>query len=164
MQYALIEEAWCTGTPPPMMVRDDKLFDVGKFGSRAPVCDGDSFEKAIETAYPPTDGEAYERSFGSRTSSTLPGHAPAPGVCPDAPRGRAGGGDGRGDGRTEHQSQTGQARGGSAGDAKVAEQNALYDLILFCLSGILVVLVLDQFVTIGQTIAMTRATMASRMA
>lgn len=131
LDYALLADAWNTGPPPPM-----RVFDNSAMFDSEPRNDDD---QAIEASPSPElrDKGSYDRLIGTRTTSTLRHHAPSTSRAVDASTLYS-----------ERQDMAPRAEVSASDD-----RGALYDVILFILAGCLAVLVFEQFVTIGQSLA-----------
>lgn len=180
VEYSLIGEAWGTSTPP-VRYRADALFDVGKnpnySGLDENLCDS---HQALESAYPPdasVNGGATDRFAFSRTNSTLPAHKPrSDDACPP-------GGDlmdrlparsysrespveGSGvpggqlvDGRSSAPSMTPSYPSARpiADKTDAAERGTLYDILVFLLFGLLLVLAMHEIASLGEFVGRSRA-------
>lgn len=157
LSYATIDEAWAASSPPPSVRTGDPLFDTGKDGPLlqdrnfcAPLGDAaGSAPDALESAYP---AAIYDRMYGSRDTSTLHQHQPrdsADSVPQDDPRHMYG--------------REGIAAKGPPETARTHrnDSGALFDVLLFTLFGILLILVMNEFVSVGEAIGRMRAAAAS---
>lgn len=84
MQYATIDEAWSTSTPP-VRYPPDNSFQVGRN-------DGTQLDSnfcrpgvTLESAYPSPRAEEYERLYGSRSEKRLEGHSTQDPGCQGTP-------------------------------------------------------------------------------
>jgi hypothetical protein len=180
VQYATIEEAWSTSTPAARYPSDG-LFDVGRYdGSRL----DSNFCKpgvALESAYPPTGGgEEYGRMYGTRDTSTLQMHSPRDPGCTGAPPSAT---------VDDAHPDRMYARGGESGEsgervppvhdpvppppepthslgkANVSrednERGRLYDVLVFILFGLLLVLAMHEIAALGEVIGRNRGAAAA---
>jgi hypothetical protein len=134
--YASIEEAWANSTPP-IRTQIDPTPDVYKNDTSPSLyCDSNGAEAA------------YDRLYGSRDEKALDFHVSGDEVCPP---------------RSDAAFATDRRRGwSSVEDFRVPgtgvqksttpendERRVTFDLLLFTLFGILLILIMEQFVNIG---------------
>jgi len=162
IQYATIEEAWSASTPPARYPSSG-LFDVGKFDERVDANFCDASGVALESAYPPsTASKPYDRMHGTRTMDTLKMHSPRdPGCSASPPEGR------------ESEPESMYAKGSrtsvhaapiatpSAASTASAERGRLYDILVFVLFGLLIVLAMHEVASLGESIGRARSAAAS---
>ena len=183
IQFATIDEAWGASSPPPRVPQCGAAFDVG---SDAPMDTNFCSKQALESAYPatPPAAEDYKRMSGTRSRDTLALHAPRTDpACP--PQGILGegtpgqqynrtwppNGDLSGSNADQQMNspdpklpsvQTPPPIAGHSGSAgppssqNARERSALYDILLFVLFGVLLILVMDQFVSVGEGLGRMR--------
>jgi len=162
IQYATIEEAWSTSTPPARYPSSG-LFDVGKFDERVDSNFCDTSGVALESAYPPsTAAEPYDRSHGTRTMDTLKMHSPRDPGCSASPPDRR-------DSEPENMYSKVTPKPvvrtpivtTSPASRASDERGRLYDILVFILFGLLIVLAMHEVASLGENIGRARAAAAS---
>ena len=177
VQYATLEEAWATSAPPTRYPSTG-TYDVGKNDASqldANLCKSDV---ALESAYPPPDtSQAYQKMHGSRSTDTLTMHDPRDPGCTVtstggdlAPRPMyAHGGPGQVSGSAgmtpsginSERPVTGVSPTEPKLTREIDERGRLYDILVFVLFGLLIVLAMHEIAALGEIIGRTRGAAAA---
>lgn len=177
LQFATIEEAWANAMPP-RTYQSGNLFDVARDGTTSdPNFCGLDTDTAIESAYP--GSEHQHRSTSSRSMNTPPLNAPNESGCNAA----AGGGRPqqmysrlntypRGDADQPRRTASEKVGDSDASAREVqdvrnsyadsapresVERGRLYDVLIFFLFGLLILLAMHEIAALGEKIGCIRA-------
>lgn len=154
-------------TAPPTRYPSSGTFDVGRYDGVDLGTNYCSPDLALESAYPSSpDAEPYDRMYGTRDHNSLENHSARDPGCEGSPPQ---------DGRAQNMysrlaSPPAKTEVDAAPDRRsihaevpqdVSERARLYDILVFVLFGLLVVLAMHEIAALGEAIGKSRSVAAT---
>lgn len=174
IEYATIDEAWANSAPP-QQYPEQPGFDVGRYdGSKLDNNFCKMPDQALESAYPTPSEGRYDNMYGARDPGPLKFHKQRPDACPPS------GPDGEGAPTQQYGaewppgsdiaggSDEGAARRAALSNEKTSptptadkpsgksERSALYDILIFVLFGLLLLLTIHEAAALGEAVGIGR--------